>query len=450
MQKIRSLSLILVLMIILSALVGCGLLEKVSDSTDTTLDSTVDTTTGTGKDTTTTEDTTTIRDTSTEDTTTVNDTSTEDTSTEGTTTEDTTTEDTTAEDTTSEPVIPTPEHINPLTGHEVPYDLSYARPMAISIENSKDAFPQYGLAYADVLYEFLAEWGVTRFLALTYEYEEIEKIEPVRSARDYTISLLQNHDAIFLHAGGSPDGYEAIKAQGIDNIDGVNGPSNIRNPVLFSRDQDRIAQGIAAEHTMYTTGKNVMTAIELLNIRTESTAEKASPFAFVDYGSVDMLENGDAALHIRIKHYNNYQIIDMVYDAENNVYLRYQNKTEYVDDPIAHTDAETGEHLGFENVIILQCPTSPTNDDKSRLIIDTTTDEGKYGTGYYCYGGRVISILWQKESESAQIKFYNTDHTELLINRGKTYISVLDVNYYNTAYSQKYTNSTQLSFNYEW
>ena len=350
------------------------------------------------------------------------------------------------------PAVEVPEYINPLTGLEADHDLSASRPIAISIENAKDAFPHYGLLSADVLYEFLAEYGVTRFLAITYDYADVAIFEPVRSARCYTIDLVQNHDAIFVHAGGSVGvggAYEEIAARNIDNIDGVNGPANIKYPNLYGRDQERLEAGVDSEHTMYITGENIVKAIELLNIRTTSTAEKTSPFNFVEYDTVNELEEGSSALHIRIKHYGNYQIIDMVYDEETNRYLRYQNKTAKVDDPIPHVDAETGEQLAFENVILLQCATTLRNDGTNHIDIDLVTGADEYGTGYYCYGGKVIEILWQKVTGDDAIRFYNKDYTELEINRGKTYISVFDINYRNFAYSQNYKNSTQVTFNHE-
>ena len=308
------------------------------------------------------------------------------------------------------------------------------------------------MLYADVVYEFLAEYGVTRFLAVTYDYAKVNVFEPVRSARCYTIDLVQNHDAIFVHAGGSVGvggAYEEIANRNIDNIDGVNGPANIKYPNLYGRDQDRLNAGVDSEHTMYISGANIVKAIELLNIRTTSAAEKVSPFKFVEYGTVNELEGGSEALHVRIKHYGDYQIIDMVYDVETNRYLRYQNKTAKVDDPTAHTDAETGEQLGFENVILLQCATSLRPDGTNHIDIDLVTGVDEYGTGYYCYGGKVIEILWQKATGDDSIRFFNKDYTELEFNRGKTYISLFDINYRNFNYSQNYTNSTLVTFNHE-
>lgn len=480
-MKLRILSLTLIICIVISALAGCGLIEPIDSTTPadrttpaptTPADTTAAPTTAapttpaptTQAPTTpasTTQEPTTPAPTTQVPTTPANTTAAPTTD-AATTPEPTTPAPTTApEETTTPvetttpppPVIEGPEFVNPLTGEESDRDLSTERPVAVSIENAKDAFPHYGLLYADVLYEFLAEYGITRLLALTYDYANVNVFEPVRSARCYTIDLVQNHDAIFVHAGGSVGvggAYEEIASRGIDNIDGVNGPANIKYPNLFGRDQARLEAGVDSQHTMYITGSNIVKAIELLNIRTTSTAEKASPFKFVEYGTEDLLEDGSDALHVRIKHYGNYQIIDMVYDEETNRYLRYQNKTAKVDDPIAHTDAETGEQLGFENLILLQCATSLRPDGTNHIDIDMVTGEGEYGIGYYCYGGKVINILWQKTDGDAQIKFFNTDYTELEINRGKTYVSIFDINYRNMNYSQNYGNSTQVTFNHKW
>ena len=478
-MKLRIFSLTLIACLLISVLSGCGLIERIDDSTPanttpittTPVETTPVVTTPietvppvttpietTPIETTPAETTpveTTPVETTPSETTPVETTPVETTPIETTPVETTPIETTPAETTPVEttPVIEIPEYINPLTGLEADRDLSNERPLAVSLENAKDAFPHYGLLQADVLYEFLAEYGITRFLALTYDYADVSKFEPVRSARCYTIDLVQNHDAIFLHAGGSTGtggAYEEIVNRGIDNIDGVNGPANIKYPNLFGRDQERLEQGVSSQHTMYITGENIVKAIELLNIRTTSSAEKASPFTFVDYGSENLLEGGEDALHVRIKHYGNYQIIDMVYDAETNRYMRYQNKTAKEDDPIPHTDAETGEQLGFENVILLQCTTTYRDDGTGHIDIDMVTEADEYGTGYYCYGGKVIEILWQKTSGDEQIQFFNTDYTELEINRGKTYISIFDINYKSTSYGYSYTNSTQVTFNYEW
>ena len=59
-------------------------------------------------------------------------------------------------------------------------------PLGIIIENHPDARPQSGLDKASIVYEAIAEGGITRFLAIYGTYQA-EKIGPVRSARTYYI-----------------------------------------------------------------------------------------------------------------------------------------------------------------------------------------------------------------------------------------------------------------------
>ena len=61
------------------------------------------------------------------------------------------------------------------------------RPLAVMIENHEESRPQSGLSDTDIVYEAVAEGGITRFMALFYcqaaAYEAI--LGPDRSARTY-------------------------------------------------------------------------------------------------------------------------------------------------------------------------------------------------------------------------------------------------------------------------
>ena len=132
-----------------------------------------------------------------------------------------------------EPVLP---YVNPLTGEGCAQDISQNRPVAIMLNNLKKALPQLGVSQADIIYEALAEGGITRMLGVFQSVEGVGDIGSVRSARDYYVSLALGHDAIFLHAGGSPGAYTAIDNWGVSAFDCVNGPYE---GTLFWRDQQR-------------------------------------------------------------------------------------------------------------------------------------------------------------------------------------------------------------------
>jgi hypothetical protein len=84
--------------------------------------------------------------------------------------------------------------------------------VAAVIENHEDARPlQKGLRKAEIVFEVIVEGDITRFLVLFRSDRLPAVIEPVRSARLAFISLLLPYKPLFLHIGGHPFAYEALK-----------------------------------------------------------------------------------------------------------------------------------------------------------------------------------------------------------------------------------------------
>src|SRR5690606_10910048 len=76
--------------------------------------------------------------------------------------------------------------------------------ISVMVDNFFAARPQHsGIRSASVVYEALAEGGITR-LMLVFPYQEITRVGPVRSARDYFVDLAEEYGGIYAHAGGSP------------------------------------------------------------------------------------------------------------------------------------------------------------------------------------------------------------------------------------------------------
>ncbi len=91
----------------------------------------------------------------------------------------------------------------PLTGLKTEQKLAKRRPIAVAVNNHPKARPQSGLSKADVVIEALAEGRITRFLAI-FQSEMPETVGPVRSAREYFVTLSGGFNSIFVHHGWSP------------------------------------------------------------------------------------------------------------------------------------------------------------------------------------------------------------------------------------------------------
>lgn len=320
---------------------------------------------------------------------------------------ETETESETETETEEENIVFVPEFVNPLTGLEASYDVSSSRPLGVMFNNIADALPQVGVSECDILFECLAEGGITRLFGLIAEYKDLGVVGSVRSARPYYLDFSQMFDAIYCHAGGSEDAYNEIAYRGIDHIDGVR-----FDPLgVYYRDEERM-KTMYIEHTLMTTGEGLIRTIDYCGYRTELRDGYEYPFVFADWGTTEVLEGSDSRhIHLPISFY---QTVDYEYDEESGLYYRFQYNGE------KHIDGGNGEQLSFTNVIIAFCDTY-VYDDYGRLKVGTVGE----GDGYLAIGGKYIPIKWVRPSADGNGRFVRADNGEVItLNRGKTAINV--------------------------
>lgn len=295
-----------------------------------------------------------------------------------------------------------PLYLNKLTGLETTEELADIRPVAIMINNIYQATPQQGIINADVMYEILAEGGITRLLCLFTDYASLPETGSIRSSRDYYIDIADAHDAIYVHCGGSPAAYETLAARKTDNMDGI----YFNTP--FYRNEWR-KKNMGMEHSMMTTGERLVKGIEEKGYRTTSDAEQPLKFR-----AERTAETGDAAEYVSVK-YSYYATSEFAFDSESGLYTKKQ-----FDAP--HIDSNTGETLAFENILLLYADQGAVKgDDKGRLFVNFTGT----GDGLYVSGGKSRAIKWSRSSRTSSYTLYEADgSTELLLNPGKTYIGI--------------------------
>lgn len=309
------------------------------------------------------------------------------------------------------------QYTNPLTGLAATKDVSNNRPIAVMINNIEYAMPQVGISKADVLYECLAEGGITRLVMVTCDYDAIETIGSVRSSREYYIDFAKNHDAIYVHAGGSDEAYSQIHSRAIDHLDGVRTDSrtgiNVSGQVFY-RDQDRLAT-MAYEHTLMTSGQRILDGIATMGYRTTLNEGFTDPMLPVDWGWSVAL-NGDDAKHIKIPYRGSAHTTEYEYNPKACNYSRFQfNHQE-------HIDGATGNQLTFKNILLLEMTHSSKGDDKGRLNVYTTGS----GSGLYITCGKMIPITWSKDTVDSALVLKDSGGNPLVINRGKTAINIVD------------------------
>ena len=307
-----------------------------------------------------------------------------------------------------------PQYLDPYTGLAAAKDLSGTRPVAIMINNIEYAIPQVGISKADILYECLAEGGITRLLMVTRNYEALETVGSIRSSREYYIDLALNHDAVYVHAGGSETAYSQIYSRAIDHLDGVRADARTGKNVsgaVFYRDPERL-KTMAYEHTLVTTGQRIASGIATMGYRT--TTEVSDPIKPIDWGwKVEL--SGESATHIKIPYRSN-RVSEYEYDAATGKYMRYQFNHQ------THIDGATGEQLGFENIFILNLSHRSTGDSAGHLVVTTVGS----GEGWYITGGKRIPVKWSKESADTPMTLTDTEGNPVIVNQGKTVINIAD------------------------
>ncbi len=305
--------------------------------------------------------------------------------------------------------------INPLTGEQIDKDISDMRPYCVMINNHPDARPCAGLSQASIVYEVVVEGGITRLMAVFNDIDGIT-LGSIRSCRPYYLSIAQSYDAIYVHAGGSEQGYSDIKSLGINNIDGVRGYRD-GEASSYYRDSNRKSLGVNIEHTLFADGAKLAAFA-----RSNYTMTHASGFD-TTYG---LLFSPEAATQCAksatsiMTSFSGWYSSVLKYDSAKNCYNLFMSDKEYIDDVETGSTADDVS-IDFANVIILDVPTKSI-DSYGRQAMEVTGS----GTGYFCCGGKYVEIKWERADRSDNFHYFLADGTPLALGIGKTYVGIAD------------------------
>lgn len=283
---------------------------------------------------------------------------------------------------------------SPLTGEKTAVEPN-ARAVAVVVNNHPAARPQSGLYKADLVYEVLAEGNVTRFLAI-FESEQPERIGPVRSARDYFLTLAKGYDSLFIAHGYSPDAKGMLDSGYIDHLNGIQ-----YDGTLFKRADFR-----KAPHNSYITFDNIKKGAENSGYQLNGSPEG---FRFL---AEEQLENlsGEEANRIQVSYGHSNFDIQYEYDGEASKYHRYSTGEDTV-------DLETNEPILLDNILIVEMD-HEVIDNAGRKAIDLTSG----GRGYLLQKGIRNEVTWENV-DGRILPFINGEEAEFV--PGKTWINIV-------------------------
>ena len=304
---------------------------------------------------------------------------------------------------------PTNPPTNPLTGTPMAAADAARRPVAVVFNDAKQAQPQWGVSQADILYEVPAEGGVTRILGLYQSLTGVGTLGSIRSVRPYLLELALAHDAILVHAGGSPEAYREIPAWGVDHMDGVRGKEDAE---IFWRDPDRRAR-MGYEHSLMTSGENIRAYLDRGPFPLDHPEDWRDGLSFGEDTGKAAMQDGATALHVEAR-FSNYKTAVFDYDGE--AYLVRQFGA-------PHMDASTGGQVRAVNLLTLDTTVSAIpGDSAGRVEVETTGG----GTGRLFHGGRTVPIRSSREDRTSPFRYTLEDGVPLALWQGTSYICLLE------------------------
>lgn len=305
------------------------------------------------------------------------------------------------------------------------------RPLGVMIENHKEARPQSGLSFSDIVYEAVAEGGITRFLTIFYCDVSVSDVElgPVRSARTYFIDLMSEYGnkPLYVHVGGANTPGPANALGQLEDYDwvGVNDMNqfSIGFPT-FWRDYDRLGHEVATEHTMYTTTDKLWAYADknrqLTNVDAKGVLwnKGFTPYLFKDDALVTTRPASFSASFVFWPGYDDYGV-RWEYDKATNSYKRFN-------DGQPHLDRDNNTQITAKTVVML-------------LMTERHADDGYEGNAHLLYGtkgtgkaqvlmdGKVIDAKWQKKTRTDHLILTDNNGKELSLNRGRIWFEIIPV-----------------------
>lgn len=314
-------------------------------------------------------------------------------------------ETTTTTTTTQAPVIIT----NPLTG-EADYNTAAVgkRPVAVVVENSPQARPQYNMDTPDIIVEGEVEGGITRMLWLYADMTSLpEQVGPTRSARPSYVEFSQFFDSIFVHYGESHSKGDYTGADEVierDNIDNING---MTTSSCFKRTSDKVSP-----HNAVLVGSKLVEVIENKGYRTELDESGFTQLAFYD-AFTPVSSTACTSLKVKISSRTNTH--SLKYDADKKAYV---NASDY------------GKEVSFTNVIIMFADSEYVDKENYKGTGNTETYcnyKFTSGTGKLASAGYITDFNWT--NENGVLKFTDAaTGKELQLNAGNSWLCLASQN----------------------
>ena len=304
---------------------------------------------------------------------------------------------------------PTPVTVPaPLTGLPVGPEAATWHPVAVMVDDHRDARPQSGFNAAAIVWQAPAEGGIPRYM-LVLQDALPAAVGPIRSARQYYIDWASEWNAVYVHVGGSPEALATLRAEG-------------RGQLVWNADEFRWGgthiwrvPERPAPHNTYSDGEHLR-ALSAAVGASDGPIEPAWAF-----GPAARPAARPVGTTLTVTY--PYETVEYRYDADTNTYRRHIDGSA---EPQA--DAADGRVVAPTNVVILRMRFGALNDghpEKHRL---DAADIGS-GEAIISTNGRIVTGTWSKASITAPTLLFGPDGAPVTLTAGQTFVQVIALSY---------------------
>lgn len=315
----------------------------------------------------------------------------------------------TIETSETEEVLPEGYTRSQLTNEMITEEQAKIRPIAVMCPNDTSALPQWGIGSASVIYQCRVEGTISRYCMLLENWEDLDRVGNIRSAREYFVYWAAEWDPVLFHYGNPYYADEILASEHIDRVNGTTATSGI-----YFRTSDR-----SAPQNAYISSEGIEYALKYYDLTAEHTDKyQEGHFTFAKNGGQTDLSEVNGAFDCTKLDMSDVFPVDKTYyeyNEEDGLYYKFQYGGK-------HIDAATGDQLAFSNLIIQNCDWQ-TLDAKGYLWFQTC-EEGR--GGYYITNGKAIPITWSKSDVESPTKYFDLDGNEIELSTGKTLISIVE------------------------
>jgi len=323
-----------------------------------------------------------------------------------------------------------PSPINGVMYTDKQYEVfSKRRPLAVMINNHVQARPQYGVSYADIIYEIVAEGGITRWLTI-FHSQGAGQVGPVRSARVFYVSIAAGYNPFYAHWGGAyvnptdpenttnpeADVYTYMNKIGLPSLDQAYvGSTEFNGKPAYYRDNSR---DVPLEHTGYA-DTNVLWNLPGTGIKAiypEPEWKKYTPFGEWTFKEDATVATRPASASLSFNFWEEPDFaVKYEYNTSTNSWDRTQGGTPTLD------AGNNNKKISPKTVIVMFATERSAGDKKGHLFYDVIGS----GTAKIYMDGKETAGKWIKTSAGERENFYDSLGNQIKFNRGQIWVEVL-------------------------